>query len=322
MHAGSEDNYITCGHPDGDNKNSVTIYLNEGLLVVDYTRDLCQSKVNCDFLDLVCFFRKNNNFFENLKYVAEQSGLGYYHNFNDKTPKSLLILKMLNEMLHKAKDIVEEDTSPITPKDEKILSYYYPYVNDMFYEDGISYGTQREFEIGLDPFSGYITIPIRDEVGTFVGVKGRYFFREVPDNAEKYYYLEKFPKGKVLYGYFRSKHFIKESDYILIGESEKSHLQMWTMNHKNCVATGGTKISQHQIDKLSRLNKRLIFCFDKDFTEDKIQNLRNKFLGQIDFWAMVDKKGLLGEKESPSDKKENFEYLLNNCVYKIEKTIE
>lgn len=322
-HEGSDDDYITCGHPDGDNKASVTIYLNDSLLVIDYTRDLCQSKVNCDFLDLICFFRKDYNFFDNLKYIAEESGLGYYHDFNGNVPKSLLILKTLKELINKVSVKDEDDEKEVVPRNEKILSYYYSYVNDMFFEDGISYGTQREFEIGLDPFSGYITIPVRDEIGNLVGIKGRFFNREVPENELKYYYIEKFPKGRVLYGYFRSKEYIKESDYILVGESEKSYLQMWTMNHRNCVATGGTKVSQHQIDKLSRLNKRLILCFDRDFTEDKIQNLRNKFLGQIDFWAMIDKEDILGEKESPSDKgKERFEYLLNNCVYKIDKTTE
>lgn len=320
-HQGSGDDYLTMANFDGDNQNAITLYLSESLLTINYTREMCTDKNSCDIIDLICFARKDYNFFDNLKWIAETSGISYYENFKNNLPESLRIIKKLKEMLNK-NETTEEDNTPITPRDEKILSYYYPYVNDMFYEDGISYGTQREFEIGLDPFSGYITIPVRDEVGAFVGVKGRYFKRQVPDNELKYYYLEIFPKGKVLYGYFRSKDFIKESDCILVGESEKSFLQMWTMNHKNCVATGGTKISQYQIDKLSRLNKRLIFCFDKDFTEEKIQNLRNKFLGQIDFWAMIDNKGLLGKKESPSDKKENFEYLLKNNIYKIEKTTE
>ncbi len=316
-HSGSGDDYFTFANIDGDNQNAVTLYLGEHLLVVNYTRDICPNKNNCDIIDLVMFAR-GGNLFDNLKWISETAGISYYQNFKSDIPESLRIIKKLKEMLNKIPH-EEEDNTPITPKDEKILSYYYPYVNDLFYEDGISYGTQREFNIGIDPFTGYIAIPIRDEVGTFVGVKGRYFDREVPEGLEKYYYLERFPKGKILYGYFRSRDYISESDCIYIVESEKGFLQMWDMNHRNCVATGGTKISQHQIDKLSRLNKRLIFSFDKDFTEEKIQNLRNKFLAQIDFWAIIDRNNILGEKESPHDNKEKFEYLINNNVYKIDR---
>ena len=54
---------------------------------------MCQSKVNCDFLDLVCFAKPENNFFQNLKYIVEKSGIDYYKNFDEGIPESLKILK-------------------------------------------------------------------------------------------------------------------------------------------------------------------------------------------------------------------------------------
>lgn len=320
-HSGSGDNYLTMANYDGNNQSAITVYLSEHLLTINYTRDICPNKSNCDVLDLICFARKQageETFFQTLKWVAETSGIGYYTNLKSDIPESIKIIKRLKEMLSKVGESEEEDV-PIEPKDEKILSYYLPYANKMFEEDGIPCGVQREFEIGFDLQTNRITIPCRDEIGSFVGVKGRYAEREVPENELKYYYIETFSKGKILYGYYRSKDFIRDSDTVICAESEKSFLQMWSMGYNNCVATGGTKITRTQIDKLSRLGKKILFAFDKDFTEQKLQDLRNKFLGQIDFWAVIDRDNILGEKESPSDNKEKFEYLMKNNIYRIEK---
>ena len=62
-HSGSGDDYITCANVSGDNPTAITIYLSPNLLTINYTRDMCSSKVNCDFCDLVCFARPDFNFF-------------------------------------------------------------------------------------------------------------------------------------------------------------------------------------------------------------------------------------------------------------------
>jgi DNA primase len=322
LHQGSEDNYITCGNPDGgNNPTAITIYLSDSLLTIDYTREISKDKLNCDFIDLICFFRPQYNFFENLKWISEEAGVDYYHNFEGEQPQLLKTLELIKDLLNKNISNDDEDDTPIKPKDEKILTYYLPYVSEMFLEDGIDYGTQRIFEIGYDPFTERITLPIRDEIANLVGIKSRYFYRNVPEDILKYYYIEKCPRGKILYGYYLTKDYIKESDHVLIGEAEKSTMQMWSYGYKNCVSTGGTKLSQTQIEKLSRLNKRLIFCFDSDFDKKKIQDLRNKFLEQIDFWAIVDEEGLLKDKESPSDNYHSFQKLIDKHVYEIKKEI-
>ena len=43
----------------------------------------------------------------------------------------------------------------------------------------ISYETQIEFEIGYDESTNRITIPIRDEISSLVGVKGRLLKEEI-----------------------------------------------------------------------------------------------------------------------------------------------
>lgn len=50
--------YVQCGNPDGDNQGAITVYLNEGLLTVDYTREIHSSSNldTIDIFDLVQFF--------------------------------------------------------------------------------------------------------------------------------------------------------------------------------------------------------------------------------------------------------------------------
>jgi DNA primase len=319
-HEGSGvDPYFTAANPDGDNPSAIVLYISPSLLTIDYTRSLCENKNACDILDLVSFFRPQDNFFQCLKWITDTVGMNYYHNFDRELPESLRIMKMLNELLSKEKERSDEDNTPINPKPEEILGYYFPYVSEMFYEDGINYGTQREFEISYDPHSNRWVLPIRDELGVLVGCKGRWFDRDVPEGQLKYIYLESCPKGKILYGFNLTKDYIAKSDSIIVTEAEKGCQQYWSQGIKNAISVGGTKISNHQIEKISRLGKKVLLSFDKDFDEKQIRNLRNKFIGQIGFSAIIDKDGLLGEKESPSDNPKKLETLLAKNIYEIEK---
>lgn len=319
LNRGSGDDYYTYANPDGDNRSANTTYVSPSLLTISYTRDICTDKNSCDLIDYIRFYRSGENFFQTLKWISDKVGLDYYHNFDSDMPESLKILKVLEELFKKENS--KEDDTPIKPISEKVLTYYRNTLSEMFYEDGIDWKTQREFEIGYDDFSSRFTLPIRDEMGVLVGVKARYFYREVPENELKYFYLEPCPRGKILYGYYKTYPYIQQSDKVYVVESEKGCQQFWAYGIKNVVSTGGTKLAQTQIDKLSRLGKKIVLVFDKDFTEEKIQNLREKFLEQIEFYAVIDKENILGEKESPSDNKEKLIRLLEKNVYKIESEV-
>lgn len=317
-HKGSEDDYLVCGNPDGDNVHSVTIYLNPSLLTINYTREISSKKENADFIDLVMFYREES-LFDTLKWITQTADIDYYKDFTSGELPLLKLLRELKEELAKAKNKDSEDELPVKHRDEIILSYYYPYVSEMFAEDNIPYGVQREFELGYDPFSHRWTLPVRDEIGSLVGIKGRWFDREVPEGQLKYVYLEPCPRNKILFGYDKTKKHIEESDTVHVVESEKAVMQFWSYGIQNVVATGGTKVGQNQVDKISRLGKKVVLVFDKDFTEEKIQMLRNRFLPHISFSAIIDKDDLLNEKESPSDNPKKLDILLKNNVYEISK---
>ena len=134
--------------------------------------------------------------------------MDYYHDFDADLPESIKLSKMILEMQNDS-SVTEDDNIPVKPISEKILSYYRHTVNDMFQADGIDYETQQLFEIGYDDETNRITIPIRDEIGTLVGVKGRLLSQDVA-SQNKYIYLEPTPRNKILYGLNFTYQSIKE----------------------------------------------------------------------------------------------------------------
>ena len=210
-----------------------------------------------------------------------------------------------------------EKEKPLKPISESVLSYYKGYCNDLFYEDNIDYSTQKEFEIGFDEESNRYTIPIRSEIGDLVGVKGRYFDRNVPTHENKYIYLEPCARSKIIYGLYKTIDYIKSSGKIFVGESEKFTQQLWSYSYRNSGGTGGKELSQHQIDMLIRLGVMIIFCFDKDVTKDELERLADRFPDGIPLFYMYDEDNILSEHESPSDNPAKWQYMVEHNIYKL-----
>lgn len=313
-HIRKRDGFVQAANPDGDNITAVCVYENTNLTTINYTRDITNGRKSSDIISLVEFYKKES-FPRAIKWICDVLDIDYYSSSEDELPKSLQITKMLLEM-QTGDDVIEEEKR-LEPIPEEILSYYEPYVNEMFNEDHVSYETQREFEIGYDSESNRITIPIRDDIGNLVGVKGRYFYREVPDEVMKFIYLEKCARSQILYGLNKTIDFIKNSKKAFIVEAEKGVMQLWDAGYYCAVATGGKKISKNQIDKLTRLCVPLIFVFDKDVKREELEEIANRFIDEVEIYALIDKDGILGDKESPTDDIDKFECLLKKNIYKI-----
>lgn len=313
-HVRNRGEYISASNPDGgDNKQAIVLYLSESLNCIDYTRQLSKTKRATDIFDLVAYF-KDMSFAESMKWVCDTVGLDYYREA-EELPESLQILKLLRSM---ASESDEEDNEPVKPIPEEILNYYLPYPNKMFENDGISLEVQRDFEIGYDAQTNYITIPIRDSLGSLCGIKGRYF-GEPDEYHSKYTYLEKCNKSKILYGYWQNKNYIKQSRYLYVLESEKAVQQLATIGVYSCVSTGGKTISRYQVEEIIRTGCTPILALDKDVNEDELKNITSMFMDGIDVYAIIDKDNILDEKESPSDNPKKWSYLVKNNVYKISK---
>lgn len=304
--------YLTCGNKDGDNKNAITLYLNENLTVVNYTRSISKTKRTTDLIDLV-MFNENLTFPEALKFVCNEIGLDYYDSEIEEIPESLQLIKEFDKLKTENAD---EDNYPMKPIDEKILSYYINAGNKLWEDEGISLETQHEWEIGYDPQTNYITIPIRDELGALVGIKARYF--GVPDEYHtKFTALENYSKSRILYGYWQNRLFIKNSRKVIVVESEKSVLKLAEIGVRNVIATGGKTISKQQVEMIVRTGCSPVIAFDKDCDEDQLEHIANLFVDGVSVYAVIDKDNLLDEKESPMDRFDIWTILSENNVYKI-----
>ena len=314
-HIRKKDGYFQCANPDGDNTTAVCVYENTNLTTINYTRDISNGKnIHTDLISLVEFY-KNESFPYAVKWICDVLDIDYYSNLDEDLPKSLQLTKMLVEM--QSVDTDTETEKPLKPIPEKILSYFEPYVNDMFCEDGVGYDTQVEFEIGYDEFTNRITIPIRDDLGNLVGVKARYFYRQVPEDEQKFMYIEKCARSQILYGLYKTINFIKKAQRVFVVEAEKGVQQLYDKGYFEAVATGGSKISKSQIDKLTRLCVPIIFVFDKDITKEELDDIASRFIDGTEVYALIDTIGILNEKESPTDDISKFGQLLEKCMYRL-----
>ena len=303
--------YITCGNKTGDNKSAIVVYINENLTVVNYTRSMTNNKRTTDIFDLICY-NEDCSFPEALKFCCNLFGLDYYQEPED-IPESLQILKMLQQM---ATEEGVNDDAPLKPINEKILSYYFPYGNKRWEDDGISLSTQRLFEVAFDPMTNSIVIPIRDEQGSLVGIKARRMEYDPDSGLSKYFFLEPCSKSRVLYGLFQNIKLIQLTGVVWVGESEKFVQQLYDMGYYG-VSTGGTKISKAQVEMLTRLNAKIVFCYDEDVDEEQLKGISDMFLDGIPVYAIIDKEHILENKESPSDNPKKFQYLIKNNIYNL-----
>jgi DNA primase len=312
--------YISCGFSDGNNKKSTVVY-KDTLHVDAYTRSIQDQYGNSDIISLITFVR-GTYFSESIKWLCDICGYDYY---GDKNTGSKLA-KWVREMWKTSSETNDDDSEKLQPIDERILNYFGRYANPLFYNDGINYETQWEFELGYDLLYHMITIPIRDELGALVGVKGRLFKEKIEESEDKYLYIHPCAKSKVLYGLRKTMPYIKEKNEVIVVESEKGVQQLWSMGVKNAVAIGGHILSKVQVQKLTHLGVPIILSFDegaefgKDgkFDKNYYQTEFNKFLPQQQLYVIYDKgKKILGKKESPMDDPAKWNDLYNNYRFKV-----
>ena len=310
-HNNSVKPYYSCGMPDGDNPSSTIIYNNEKLKTIANTRDIKDSFGRSDIISLVVFIKKLY-ITDAIKFICDILGLDYYKSFRIEETEFMKMIRFYENLMNET-DEYKDEILNLEPIPSDVLSYYYPVCNSFFKEDGISFETQKEFEIGLDLSSNRITIPIRDDIENgkyLVGVKGRLFKKEINEDEQKYLYLEKCAKSKILFGLNKTKEYILENKSVIVVESEKAVMQLWTNGIYNSVAIGGHQISNVQKTKLVNLGVPIVIAFDKDVEEEDLFNELHKFDDAfVDIFYLYDYDNILNEKQSPTDDFEKFNKL-------------
>lgn len=256
----------------------------------------------------------------------------------------------LGDVLHKVKELLklEEDWTPKkrmelfegiynriaskTSRDEllpeypeTILDKYDFKCNRRFWRDGISFETQRYFHLMFDVNSQRIVIPLYDELGRLIGVKGRINESNISDDIPKYLYLYECAASKYLYGYFQNYQYLFGNS-VVVGESEKMVMQAHSFGEKNVVGLGSNSLSQKQARLILQLNpQKVIFALDEGLdleqTERNIKMLRSCMgMNEIEiyYWNYTKDPSLKGTKNSPTDMgRDKYLEIMNNQLQRI-----
>ena len=221
--------------------------------------------------------------------------------------------------------ITHREDSPPETYDESVLDNYLKIPNERFQRDNISLETQMRFGIGYSVETDRITIPIRDQHGSIIGIKGRRNYETDNIDDPKYLYLVACQMSKTLYGYSEN-YSNMYGKTIMVFESEKSVLQCASYGYHNAVALGNNSLSEYQAKMILSLNpKRVIFMLDNNLplenTKRDMETLRNAAvmrdlqISYFDWTECLD----LPDKSSPSD--EGKEILDNILKENIKETI-
>ncbi len=115
-----------------------------------------------------------------------------------------------------------------------------------------------------DRFRNRLMFPIRDRRGRTLAFGGRVID---PEDNPKYINSPETPifrKGDEIYGLFELNKAVQQIDRIFVTEGYMDVIALAEHGIKTAVATLGTAINNAQIEKLFRVSKTLIFCFDGD----------------------------------------------------------
>ena len=216
--------------------------------------------------------------------------------------------------------------------DDSVIAHY-PQPRIAPFEDAhISYEVCKQMNIRYDPISGNIIIPHYDEDNRCIGIRQRTIIQEneVYGKYRPWYHNKKqynSPLAFNLYNLNNAKENIRRAGIAIVVESEKSALaysSFFSIENSLDVAVCGSSISRYQFELLQLYGaKEVVIAFDKDYTDtnderystfvEKMGRINKKYGSQCNLSFIVDTLGLLGEKESPTDRgKEVFLTLFKN----------
>ena len=144
--------------------------------------------------------------------------------------------------------------------------------------------------IYTDRFRGRIIFPLYNNFGKVVGFSGRILPRLENDNTGKYINTSEttiFNKSKILYGFHKSKPFIKKENNCLLIEGQMDFLALWQEDVKNIVAVSGTALTPSHLQTVKRVSDDLIVSFDNDEAGAKATERSIDLAHELDFNVRV-----------------------------------
>ncbi|MFA6354145.1 MAG: DNA primase [Candidatus Paceibacterota bacterium] len=128
-------------------------------------------------------------------------------------------------------------------------------------------GVKSERGRQFDRFRGRVMFPICNSLGKVVGFTGRILPEFDIGQFGKYVNSPETPifnKSKVLYGFSKSKEFIRDEKSVFMVEGQMDLLMSYQAGIKNVVATSGTALTPDHLKLLRRLTEEIVLNFDSD----------------------------------------------------------
>ena len=134
--------------------------------------------------------------------------------------------------------------------ESSLLRYRFPHPywkNRGFDEDTVDW-----WDLGYDPISRRVTIPIRNEAGNLLGV----LFRRLDSGRPKYLYPKGFARNSNLFGSWK----VSAQRSVCLVEGSLDALRVWQAGYPT-LAVYGSSVSEHQVRLLHRLGITKAICF-------------------------------------------------------------
>lgn len=160
--------------------------------------------------------------------------------------------------------IIERFGIGYAPPDRHALRHVFAdYESPELVEAGLIIVPEETSKSRYDRFRGRLMFPIADRRGRIIAFGGR-----ILDQGEPKYLNSPetplFEKGRELYGLALAQKGVREQGYVLVVEGYMDVVSLAQFGIENAVATLGTATSEHHIQTLSRLTRRIVFAFDGD----------------------------------------------------------
>lgn len=307
------------------NKRSVQVYLNESLS--SRIRTLGESDL--DIYGLVSYIvhdrfseeERQSDLFNAKRWICETLGYNDFANNSFVKNPAADQLKWLKEVKKRRKRKRDLSNLENQTYDEDILNQYVMLPHQIYIDEGVSYDTQLEFQVGYDIKSQRIIFPIHNRFGEIVSIKGRTIYDDYEKrDIYKFIYLYNFNKMIELFNWHRALYYILEKKEVIVFEGEKTSMLATQWGFRNCVSISGDDLSEWQVNMIKELGSevQIIIAMDKDKSIEAVKKQAAKFGKTRMVYALWDCAELFVDRDSPTDRgEETFKTLYNQCKFKV-----
>ena len=184
-------------------------------------------------------------------------------------------------------------------------------------DEGISENAMRRFGVRIDDNANRIVYPVYDANYKYICPKGRTRFKNYKEiGITKYINYSKIGTTDFFVGMKENCDAIMKNHKIIIFEGIKSVMKAYDWGYDYCVSAETSTVNDDQVKLLIKMGiKDATIAFDSDVNAEKIIESTRVLRRFTKVYMIKDRRGLLGEKESPADRgKDVFETLLNERI--------